>query len=356
MFFKVIGRLTAQFFRSIGKFFYTIFRNISRHPIGSLFSLVFTVAFIAIFWLTGGFGLGSLFGSSNTTVLTPVEATAQPEGKANDFLVALKDGKATGMYDSLSDDYKTTLKGRGINNATDMQNLITKKLNEMTGQVGGHLTYTFTFYQGVRYSDGSTENDFTGSYGTGGNHTNTTVIMKLKDGKVTTINTDEPVILAAMGAGKDSSGSNAQLGVVSNNLSPVAEDFMKGLTTFDVNKIWDNLADTYKSQLSDRGVTKDTMTQVFEQVKTINASKTKNSNTYTYDGYAYLDTINFPNGITVHEFVSVLSISDTPTQPRYSIVLDANQKIIRLGNDSAQDPIFTSILGRNSQGQGQPGQ
>lgn len=353
MFFKVVGRLTARLFRSIGKFFYKIFRNIGRHPVRSLFSFIFTVAFVVVFWITGAFGLGSLFSTSNATVLTPVEATAQPEGKANDFLVALKDGKASGMYDGLSDEYKATLKSRGIKNATDMQNLVTKKLNDMTGQVNGHLNYTFTFYQGVRYNDGSVENDFTGSYEIGGNRTNVTVIMKLKDSKINAINTDEPVILAAMGTGKDTSGGDAQLGVVSNNRSPVAEDFMKGLTTFDVDKIWNNLADSYKTQLTNRGVTKDTMSKVFDQVKTLNASKTKNATTITYDGYAYLDTINFPNGITVNEFISVLSISDSPSQPRYSIVLDSNQKIIRLGNDSAQDPIFNEILGRNSQGQGQ---
>jgi hypothetical protein len=353
MFFKVVGRLTAQLFRSIGKFFYTIFRNVGRHPVRSLFSFAFTIAFVVVFWLTGAFGIAGLFSTSNATVLTPVEATTQPEGKANDFLVALKDGKASGMYDALSDDYKATLKSRGIKNATDMQNAVTKKLNDMTGQVNGHLTYTFTFYQGVRYNDGSVEDDFSGAFQAAGNRTSVTVIMKLKDSKIFFINTDEPVILAAMGTGKDTSGGDAQLGVVSNNRSPVAEDFMKGLTTFDVNKIWDNLADSYKTQLTNRGVTKDTMSKVFDQVKTINASKAKNAVTYTYDGYAYLDTINFPNGITVNEFVSILSISDAPTQPRYSIVLDSNQKIIRLGNDSAQDPIFTNILGRNSQGQGQ---
>ncbi|MBN9389260.1 MAG: hypothetical protein J0I20_14625 [Chloroflexi bacterium] len=353
MFFKVVGRLTARLLRSIGKFFYTIFRNVGRHPVRSLFSFVFTVAFLVVFWLTGAFGLAGLFGNSNSPVLTAVEPTAQPEGKANDFLVALKDGKASGMYDALSDDYKNTLKSRGIKNATDMQNLVTKKLNEITGQPNGHLTYSFTFYQGVRYNDGSVENDFTGSYETAGNRTSVQVVMKLKDGKIFFVDATDPVILAAIGTGKDASGGDAQLGVVSNNRSPVAEDFMKGLTTFDVNKIWDNLADSYKTELTNRGVTKDTMSKVFDQVKTINASKTKNSVTYTYDGYAYLDTINFPNGITVNEFVSILSISDAPTQPRYSIVLDANQKIIRLGNDSAQDPIFTNILGRNSQGQGQ---
>jgi hypothetical protein len=308
---------------------------------------------VVLFWVTGAFGIAGLFNTSNATVLTAVEATAQPEGKANDFLVALKDGKASGMYDTLSDDFKATLKSRGINNATDMQNLVTKKLNELTGQVNGHLNYSFTFYRGIRYSDSSVEDDFTGSYESGGNSTSVQVVIKLKDGKIFFVDATEPVILAAIGAGKDSSGGDAQSGVISNNLSPVAEDFMKGLTTFDVNKIWDNLADSYKTELTAKGVTKDTMSQIFDQVKVGNASKAANSTTISYDGYAYLETINFPNGITVHDFMSILSIGDTPIQPRYSIVLDTNQKIIRLGNDSAQDPIFNAILGRSGQGQGQ---
>lgn len=350
MFFKVIGRLTARFFRSIGKFFYTTYRNIARHPVRSLFSFVFTVAFVALFWITGVFGLANLFTTTNATVITPVENTTQPEGKANDFLVALKDGRASGMYDALSDSYKATLKSRSIANATDMQNLVTKKLNEMTGKQNGHLDYTFTFAGGARFSDGSVENDFSGSVDNNGTRTSVTVIMKLKDGKIFEIRTDEPVIQAALGTGKDTSGSDAQLGVVSNNLSPVAEDFMKGLTTFDADKIWNSLADSYQAQLTAKGVTKDSISKIFDQVKTGNSSNTKNSTTISYDGYAYLDTINFPNGITVHEFISVLSVGDSPSQPRYSIVLDTSQKIIRLGNDSAQDPIFNAILGR-SQGQ-----
>lgn len=351
MFFKVIGRLTAQFFRSIGKFFYNSFRNINRHPVRSLLSFLFTIAFVALFWFTGAFGLAGLLAPSNATVITPVENTPNPEGKANDFLVALKDGRASDMYNTLSDSYKATLKSRGIATATDMQNLVTKKLNEMTGKPGGHLNYTFTFAGGARFSDGSVENDFSGAVDNNGNRTSVTVILKLKDSKIFEIRTDDPVIQAALGTGKDSSGGDAQLGVVSNNLSPVAEDFMKGLTTFDTDKIWNTLADTYKSQLTAKGVTKDTISKLFDQVKTANTSKTKNSTTISYDGYAYLDTINFPNGITVHEFISVLSIGDAPSQPRYSIVLDSTQKIIRLGNDSAQDPIFNAILGR-SQGQG----
>jgi hypothetical protein len=93
-----------------------------------------------------------------------------------------------------------------------------------------------------------------------------TVILKLKDGKVIDVRTDEPVILAAFNPTKDTSGGDAQLGVVSNNRSPVAEDFMKGLTTFDVDKIWNSLSDTYKTQLQAKGVTRDTMSKIFDQV------------------------------------------------------------------------------------------
>lgn len=349
MFFKVIGRLTASLFRSIGKFFYLTFRNIGKHPIGTFFSVVVTVGVLALLYSTNVFGLVGPSGAS-ATVITPVENTASPDGKSTEFLVAVKDARADVMYGLLSDSYKKILKERGISTAKTMQDLVSKKIQDITGQPNGKITYTFTFYGGTRFSDGSVDNQFAGTTEFQGNRTSVTVIIKLKDSKITDVRTDEPVILAAFNPTKDTSGGDAQLGVVSNNRSPVAEDFMKGLTTFDADKIWGTLADSYKTELTAKGVTRDSMAKVFDQIKRDNASKAKNVTIVTYDGYTYLDTINFPNGITVNEFISVLSLSDNPSQPRYSIVMDSTNKIIRLGNDSAQDQIFAFILGR---GQGQ---
>jgi hypothetical protein len=347
MFFKVVGRITARFFRSVGKFLYLSFRNARKHPYGTVFSLLLTVAVVAVLYTTSIFGLAGPSSSANATVVTPVENATEPDGKSSQFLVALKDANASTMYNLLTDDYRKLLKQKGITNDKAMQDLVNKKLQELTGQANGRLKYSFTFAGGARFSDGSAENDFSGTVENKGTRTNVTVIIKLKDGKITDIRTDEPVILAALGTNKDASGGDAQLGVVGSNRSPVAEDFMKGLTTFDVDKIWNSLADSYKTQLTAKGVTHDTMAKIFDQIKTDNASKAKNSTIVTYDGYAYLDTINFPNGITVHEFISVLSVGDNPRQPGYSIVMDTNNKIIRLGNDRAEDPIFTAILGRN---------
>ncbi len=349
MFFKVIGRLTASVFRGIGKFFYLTFRSISKHPIRALLSLIITVAVLSFLYSTSLFGLANP-SSAKATVIQAVANTPQPEAKSTEFLLAVKDGKGDAMYNLLSDSYKKILKERGINDAKAMQVLVSKKLQDITGQQDTRLNYTFTYSGGARFSDDSVENDFSSTVENKGTRTIVTVILKLKDSKITDVRTDEPVILAAFNPNKDVSGGDAQLGVVSNNRSPVAEDFIKGLTTFDADKIWNTLSDTYKAELTTKSVSRDSMSKIFDQVKTGNAAKTKNRSIITYDGYAYLETINFPNGITVHEFISVLSISDNPSQPRYSIVMDSTNKIIRLGNDSAQDPIFASLLGR-SQGQ-----
>jgi hypothetical protein len=351
MVFKVVGRLTARFFRSIAKFFYVTFRNIIKHPVRSLLSVVVTVGVITLLVSTSAFGMLSNSSGASATVIKAIENTPEPDGKSSQFLGGLKDGKADVMYNLLSEDYKSSLKSKGITSAAIMQDVVNQKLLELTGQKDGRLKYSFIFAQGVRFSDGSVRNGFSGTVDNKGTRTSVTVILRLKDGKVVQVETDEPVLLAAFETNKNSTGKDAQLGVVSNNRSPVAEDFMKGLTTFDVEKIWDALSDTYKTQLTAKGVTRDSMAKIFDQVKTGNAATGKNSTIITYDGYAYLNTINFPNGITVHEFISVLSVSDNPRQPGYSIVMDSTNKIIRLGNDRAEDPIFTAILGR-SQGQG----
>ncbi len=347
MFFKVVGRLTARLFRSIGKFLYLSFRNARKHPYGTVFSLLVTAAVVFVLYTTSIFGLVGPSSSASATVITAVESTTEPDGKSNEFLVALKDANAGTMYNTLNDDYRKLLKQRGITDSKAMQNQVDKKLQELTGQASGRVKYTFTFAGGARFSDGSVENDFSGTTENKGQRASVTVIIKLKDSKITDIRTDEPVILAALGTNKDASGGDAQLGVIGNNRSPVAEDFMKGLTTFDVDKLWNSLADSYKEQLTAKGVTHDTMAKLFNQIKSDNKSTAKSSTVVSYDGYAYVDTINFPNGITVQEFISVLSVGDNSSQPGYNLVMDTNNKIIRLGNDRAVDPIFNALLGRN---------
>jgi hypothetical protein len=349
MFFKVIGRLTARFFRNIAKFFYTSFRNVRRHPIGTLLTLIVLGGVITLLFSTSFFGFANPSGA-RPTVIKQVEYTPEPESKSSELLAGLKDGKAGVMYSLLSEDYRKILNQQGITSGAVMQELVDKKLQELTGKKDGRINYSFIYAQGIRFSDGSVRNGFSGTAEISGNRRSVTVILMLKDGKITQVESDEPVLVAAFETNKTTEGKDAQLGVVNNNRSPVAEDFMKGLTTFDVDKIWNSLSDTYKEQLKTKGVTRDSMAKLFNQIKTDNSSKSKNNPTITYDGYAYLNTINFPNGITVHEFISVLSVADDPRQPRYSIVMDSTNKIIRLGNDSAQDPIFTAILGR---GQGQ---
>jgi hypothetical protein len=87
-----------------------------------------------------------------------------------------------------------------------------------------------------------------------------------------------------------------------------------------------------------------------EQVKKYNAGETaKNGQKIGYDGFVYFRTINFPNGISSHAYGSILSVGDNPLEPNYTLVLDANNKIIRIGTVSPADPILSALLKRNSQ-------
>ena len=150
MFFKVIGRLTASVFRGIGKFFYLTFRSISKHPIRALLSLIITVAVLSFLYSTSLFGLANP-SSAKATVIQAVANTPQPEAKSTEFLLAVKDGKGDAMYNLLSDSYKKILKERGINDAKAMQVLVSKKLQDITGQQDTRLNYTFTYSGGARF-------------------------------------------------------------------------------------------------------------------------------------------------------------------------------------------------------------
>ncbi len=353
MFFKVVGRITAAVFRSIGKLFYTISRSMGKHPIGAVVTIALVVAIGVMLYVTDIFGLANgtfLGGGGDNAVVTPTERKQEPEGKSTEFLNALKGAKAGDMYAALSDDYKKLLKQRGVDSSKVMQDLIEDKLTDITKEKGARLNYKFTYIIGTRYSDGSADDNFTGTLESKTARRAVEFVMKVKNGKITDIQTTDPVTLAALGTNKVESKEAAQLGVFADNRSANAELFMAGLTTFDAAKVWEALSDSYREQLTAKGLTQDSMKKLFDEVKAENDKGGANNAALTYNGYAYVQTINFPNGVSVNVFVSSMSLRDNAIEPGYNIVLDKSNKIIKLGNDRAEDPIFSAILGRSRGG------
>ncbi len=354
MFFKVIGRLTAGFFRGLSKLVYTSFRKAGRRPISALLITTLVVGVIVLLYSTDAFGLtnGTFLKSNNTSaVITPLERKNEPDSKSTEFLNALKDAKASVMFNLLSADYRSLLKQRGITDANVMQNLMNQKLEEVTKQKNGRLTYRFTYVIGTRYNDGSVDDHYSGTLEARSARANVEFVFKVNKGQIIDIQTTEPVTIAALGTNKADSQDAAQVGALTNNRSGTAESFMIGLTTFDADKIWESLADSYKEQLQTRNINRDSIAKLFTQIKTDNQSGKTNGSVINYDGYLYYQTINFPNGVSVNNFIAILSVQDNPREPGYNIVLDANNKIIRLGNDRAVDPIFSALLGRSQNGQ-----
>ncbi len=354
MFFKVVGRMTAKFFNGVGKFFFNTSRKAGKSPVGFTLTLLSLVAFGFVLYFTDIFGLASGnflgLGKSNSTVITPLERKLEPDGRSTEFLNALKAADGTVMYNLLSDDYRKLLKQRGVSSPKIMQDLMEEKLTEITKQKKGRLNYKFTYVIGTKYSDGSVDDNYSGYLETNTARANVEFAFKISNGKITDIQTSEPVATAALGTNKTESKEAAQVGTITQNRSNTAEIFMKGLTTFDADQIWESLADNYKEQLTARGVTKDSIAKVFDGIKSDNAQGAKTNEVITYDGFVYFRTYNFPNGVSGHDYASILSIRDQPREIGYLLVLDASNKIIRLGS-TPDDPILSAILKRGQQQQ-----
>jgi len=357
MFFKVIGRVTARFFAGIGKLFFNISRGISKHPITGVFWLVVLVAIGVMLYFTDVLGLadGNFLGmSSGSAIATPTEQKTSPDGQSQEFLNALAGAKAADLYKDLSDDYKKLLKQRNIADANAMQTLMNDKLEQMTDQKNGRLSYKFTFQGGLRYSDGSSADQFIGNVDYNGTRTTQQYILKLTNGKISDAQTDDPVLIAALGQDRSGGTGSVQLGSYSRNSSTIAEKFLAGLTVFDIDKVWDSLADSYKEQLKTSNITKDSMGQVFAQIKAQNAQAQSGgakggSGVIKYAGFVFQQSVTFPNGTSLNSFESVVTVGDNVAQIGYNIFLDNTGKITGWGNFNGQDPILSELFGRNSQ-------
>lgn len=351
MFFKVVGRVTAGFFNSLGKLFFNIFRGMKKSPIGTVLGLIVVVAVGTLLYATNIFGLttGNFLGAGNNSgIVRPLEAKPEPDGQSGEFLNALKGANAGSIYNLLSPDYRSLLKQRGISDAKVMQSLMNEKLEEITSQKDGKVSYpSIQFLRGTRYSDGSAQDIYLGTLQSKTTRLQTEYIFGLKNGKITDLQTNDPVAVAALGVNKGESKESAQVGIRNTNKSSTAEKFMVGLTTFDAEKIWESLSDTFKEELKGRGVTKETIVKIFDdQIKTPNAAAGANGSRIGYDGYLYLSTTNFPNGVSANYYTAILSLGATLLEPNYTVVLDSSNKIMRLNSISPEDPIMSALLGK----------
>jgi hypothetical protein len=357
MFFKVVGRITARFFAGIGKTFFNISRWMGKHPWGAAFWAVVLVGIVVMLYFTDVLGLttGNFLGmGSSSAIATPTEQKTSPDGQSNDFLNALADAKAGDMYNLLSDDYKNLLKQRSIGDSNAMQTRMNDKLEQMTEQKNGRLKYKFAYQGGLRYSDGSSADQFGANVDYNGTRTTQQYIMKIANGKITDVQTDDPVLIAALGGDRAGGTSSVQLGSYSRNSSTIAEKFLAGLTVFDVDKVWDSLADSYKEQLKANNITKDSMGQIFAQIKAQNAqAQSKGAKSgggvIKYAGFVFQQSVTFPNGTSLNSFESVVTVGDNVAQIGYNIFLDSSGKITGWGNFNGQDPILSELFGRNQQ-------
>ncbi len=354
MFFRVVGRLTSRFFRGLSKNSYNAWRSSRKHPISAMLVLLLVVGFGVLLYFTDVLGLttGNFLGLGNGSgIATATKQQAEPDGRSTAFLTALKEGKANDLYDTLSDDFKASIKKRGVANAAQAQDFMNKRIQELAPNSATKLKYQFIHIVNIGFSDGSTNDEFNGTTDTINGKSQFGFQFTIKNGKIIDILSNEPITVSTLALDKSEAKDKPQPGVITRNMSSTAEQFMIGLTTFDADKVWNSLADSYKEQLGQQKISKDSMAKIFNEIKTINAEGAKTGQTFKYGGFAHAENINFPNGTSLDNFESVLSVNANATQPGYHIFLDANNKIIGIGSFNAEDRILAALLGR-----GQPTQ
>jgi hypothetical protein len=160
--------------------------------------------------------------------------------------------------------------------------------------------------------------------------------------KVTEVIAQDPIVTAAFRKTK-SAANIPQTGtdIVAPNFS--AERFMYGLTTFDTQKIWVSLSASYQKELTDKGITPQSMGVILDKYK---QQAVKDNIKLNYVGYTLVNGKNYPAGNSESSYVSTLQYGDQAGQFDYLVILDPNSKVQAI---TTTDPILNSMLGRSQQ-------
>jgi hypothetical protein len=133
---------------------------------------------------------------------------------------------------------------------------------------------------------------------------------------------------------QDYSGGNLKLGVSGGGssanaaqaavpLSPAAEDFIKGQTTFDAGLMWGSFSDSFKQQLSSRGTTQQSLQQQLDARKKAGAK---------VDGVQRGGGVMTPDGSRVFLYVLTMEApnSQGPAETHYVLTVDQTDKIVNV--------------------------
>ncbi len=143
------------------------------------------------------------------------------------------------------------------------------------------------------------------------------------------------------GGGTPDNSRQAEAAIDKTNSS--TKELMVGLTSFNSARVWKSFSPAYQKELTDKGITADTIQKNFEKFKKDAAD---NKSKLNYVGYLYRETLTFPNGTSTDSYVSVLQVEDSVQPFQYMILLDKSRQISAIGTD---DPVLSQIIGRKKQ-------
>ena len=121
--------------------------------------------------------------------------------------------------------------------------------------------------------------------------------------------------------GFGSSSASAAQGAVP--LSPAAENFIKGQTTFDAGLMWSSFSDSFKQQLSSRGTTQQSLQQQLDARKKAGAK---------VDDVQRGGGVQTPDGSRVFLYVLTMEAPNNqgPAETHYVLTVDQTDKIVNV--------------------------
>ncbi len=269
----------------------------------------------------------------------------KPRPSSTLVLRGLSQFSAKDIWLALSDDYKNALTAEGYSQA-GMDKAIKDTLKELDA-ISERPTYLrFDLTQvGATRDTGTPVELYNVGIKINGRESQTTMVIKFdaRD-KVSDIIAQDPIVAAAFRKTK-SSASLPQSGTDLLSPSFVAERLMIGLTSFDPQKLWASLSDTYQKQLQAKNINPTSMNAAFQKIKD---DARKDNAKLSYVGYSFVNGKSYPAGNAESTYTSTLQYGDRAGQFEYLIVLDTNNKIQAI---TTTDPILNQLLGRQTQQQ-----
>jgi hypothetical protein len=324
MFFKIVGRLTIQFFQKLGRTTIKSGRFLVRRPVASFFIVAVLVGAGALLWTTNFLGIAS----SDSGLVSTAEGV-QGSGKESSVIVlkGLSAYNAAQMWQGFSDDYRQSLIRNGMDQ-NRLQQLLdeTRKQNQENGEPLVYEKFTFQGFWQLQDGSGSADS-FQSTIKTGTSQSIGRYLLRIDSKeRVREVLSDDPLLAKTL------------FSTTVRSSNPVVRPgdgsvrVLIGMMRGDSKEIWNGLSDDYRQQLTESGLDQNAIQAALDK------SLKDNPNKVEYDHF----TLRGTQGDTsiIEQYAGYVKNSSA-SQYTYNITLDERKRVTQI---SSNDPVIRSVF------------